>query len=159
MTTYNICTINRQTVEAAFDLCIQNDGLRAGVACKTRAQLTDIKRIVQEIEDAIYPRCIEKIMASWQGVVVMFENGSVLDIFAATQRARGKRFHCLQVDEGIDESIQNTVLRRLMRPFQDRDAEDEGFEDLLELKGLNNLKYLFLYHFYQFQFPFLNLHK
>ena len=134
MTTYNTCTINRQTVECAFDLCIHNDGFRAGSACKTRALLTDVTKNIKEMEEDIYPFPwhVEKTITSNNGVMVVFENGSVLDIFVATQSARGKRFHCLQVDEGIDERIQNTVLRRLIRPFQDRDAEDEGFEDLLE---------------------------
>lgn len=130
--TYQVCDITSSIIHETFNLCLQNAVLHAGICCSSLRQLVEVKETLEDIEADSPPWYIDRIRCHANGIVVSFQNHSVMDIFVANESARGKRFHYLRVDTQINENIQTHVLRYLIRDYQfSQRGDNETLEDLL----------------------------
>lgn len=119
---YDTCTITPQLVKDTFDICIENDGLKAGICCRYYNQIKEISEFVREAAESYPPWYIEQVVTNNnREAVVRFTNGSSINVFKAGESSRGKRFHYLRVDETVDGELQNNVLIRTICSFNYQD--------------------------------------
>lgn len=133
MTEYKSCNITPQVINEAFNLCIENDGLRAGICCNTYMQARELGSLIKDIRIEYEPYTSKHIVDSPHGSIIRFCNGSTLNIFAAKETVRGKRFNYLIVDDSVDNNIQTDVLKHLVREYKLYDLEEcDNYEDLFD---------------------------
>ena len=132
---YEVCEITPRVVREVFDACVRHSTFYAGICCSSFNQLTELREVIEDIENESPPWYVEQVHLSVNGMEVRLQNGSRLDIFVGNEASRGKRFHCLRVDSSTDENLQQYVLRYMIRDYQFADTidgdEDGELEDLL----------------------------
>lgn len=120
--TYEECIISKQTIADAFNMCIVNPSLRAGICCRSIQQLQSLEEDINCVISSCPPWYIDarrtRRSSNRHSETIQFDNGSILEFFVASESARGLRFHYLRADENIDEAIRFDVLPHLIRDYQ-----------------------------------------